>query len=297
MEAMEIVIVMIGIGLYCITFLMPDKKSPSEVLNQKVIEEAVEKKVELEYQEFQVKVEEILDETISYASEKTERLLERLTNEKIQHMDEFSATVLNEIHKNHEETMFLYDMLVQKQKAIKTMTLSSYRMEALAEAAASAEDSESDVTLQVPEFTGETAIDRIGEETEKLQTSLTVKEESKVESIKKLFANTPVNQSEEPLTFLEEENVQEEVTTEVEHEEEMEEVVTPEKTSERGRVQSPQEAAMDSIMEEVKMSKVENYNLKILELYKEGLDETEIAKELGRGVGEVKLVIGLFKEV
>lgn len=38
-----------------------------------------------------------------------------------------------------------------------------------------------------------------------------------------------------------------------------------------------------------------NHNEKILELYKEGQSFVEIAKALGLGLGEVKLVIGLFK--
>jgi len=39
-----------------------------------------------------------------------------------------------------------------------------------------------------------------------------------------------------------------------------------------------------------------NHNQMILEKYREGKSAVEIAKELGLGVGEVKLVIGLFRE-
>ena len=39
-----------------------------------------------------------------------------------------------------------------------------------------------------------------------------------------------------------------------------------------------------------------NHNQKILDMYREGKGAVEIAKELGLGVGEVKLVIGLFRE-
>ncbi len=39
----------------------------------------------------------------------------------------------------------------------------------------------------------------------------------------------------------------------------------------------------------------ENFNQKILRMHKEGMSETEIAKQLSMGVGEVKLVIGLFE--
>ena len=39
-----------------------------------------------------------------------------------------------------------------------------------------------------------------------------------------------------------------------------------------------------------------NHNELILERYREGRTAIEIARELGLGVGEVKLVIGLFRE-
>ncbi|MFI3200173.1 MAG: DUF6115 domain-containing protein [Eubacteriales bacterium] len=325
MEIMEIVIVIVGIGLYGITFLIPEKKNPTDALNQKLIEDAVEKKVEQEYQAFRGRVEEIIDETMSYASEKTERLMERLSNEKIQHVDEFSTTVLKEIHKNHEETMFLYDMLVQKQKSIKTMTLSSYRMEALAEAAAVAEDSESGTLPPVPEFKGQTAIDRIGvggvsqvkppvpsKPVVEQPKSPVVQEKKvennvdrnleKVESTTEQVTSTPAKKLLDsfmpPNVTKENEDTLEVPEASIDEKKPSNEVEEPnnEPTDER-KQPSSQEAEMDSRMEAFKTGKSENYNLRILELYKEGLDEREIAKELGRGVGEVKLVIGLFKEV
>ena len=37
-----------------------------------------------------------------------------------------------------------------------------------------------------------------------------------------------------------------------------------------------------------------NRNDEIIKLYNEGLSEIEIAKQMGKGLGEVKLVLGLF---
>ena len=51
------------------------------------------------------------------------------------------------------------------------------------------------------------------------------------------------------------------------------------------------------IMKQKAVAKVaNNSNQTILELYKQGKDKVQIARELGMGVGEVELVIGLFKE-
>ena len=40
----------------------------------------------------------------------------------------------------------------------------------------------------------------------------------------------------------------------------------------------------------------QNGNMEILTLHDEGLSEVEIAKKLGRGLGEVKFVLGLYQE-
>ena len=51
----------------------------------------------------------------------------------------------------------------------------------------------------------------------------------------------------------------------------------------------------EEILEEQEEELV-NHNELILERYREGRTAIEIARELGLGVGEVKLVIGLFRE-
>ena len=64
-------------------------------------------------------VADAVDETVHYSMEKTERGLERLTNEKMTAVSEYAQTVLEDIHKNHEEVMFLYDMLNNKHENLK----------------------------------------------------------------------------------------------------------------------------------------------------------------------------------
>lgn len=54
------------------------------------------------------------------------------------------------------------------------------------------------------------------------------------------------------------------------------------------------EAAVE--VQETDDRKENNHNSDILNLHNQGMTDIEIAKELGLGLGEVKLVIGLFKE-
>ena len=53
----------------------------------------------------------VFDEQLEGLTEKTEIQLDKMSNEKIMEMNEYSETILGEINRNHNEVMFLYDML------------------------------------------------------------------------------------------------------------------------------------------------------------------------------------------
>ena len=55
------------------------------------------------------------------------------------------------------------------------------------------------------------------------------------------------------------------------------------------------EALAEKFSEETPKNR-QNDNMEILTLHDEGLSEVEIAKKLGRGLGEVKFVLGLYQE-
>ena len=60
----------------------------------------------------------VFDEQMENLSEQTEIKLDKLSNEKIMEMNDYSETILGEINRNHNEVMFLYDMLNEKKKEI-----------------------------------------------------------------------------------------------------------------------------------------------------------------------------------
>ena len=59
-------------------------------------------------------------------------------------------------------------------------------------------------------------------------------------------------------------------------------------------VETEEEAATGEMEEQPEQT---NHNEKILALYSQGKSYVEIAKELGLGQGEVRLVVGLYKGV
>lgn len=125
MEIMEIILLAAGSVIFVLSFLIPDKNTASGGKdgvpeNAKLLaQEEIRGLVSQELDSIKEHVDDVVEEAVGYAIEKTERSLERLSNEKIMAVSEYSDTVLSEIHKNHEEAMFLYDMLNNKHTNLK----------------------------------------------------------------------------------------------------------------------------------------------------------------------------------
>ena len=114
MGAIEIILILLGIVVFIVSFLLPAGKTDSAAGAATVSEEDIHNMLEKEVTGVRSQISEIADETITYSMEKTERSMERLTNEKMMAINEYSDTVLSEINKNHKEVVFLYDMLNDK---------------------------------------------------------------------------------------------------------------------------------------------------------------------------------------
>lgn len=114
MDIMEIVLLIAGGIVFILSFLVPMKKEEDMEETRGLAKEEIKALVSEELEAVRGHVDDVVEEAVTYSIEKTERSLERLSNEKIMAVNEYSDTVLAEIHKNHEEVMFLYDMLNDK---------------------------------------------------------------------------------------------------------------------------------------------------------------------------------------
>ena len=231
MGILEIVLLIAGVIIFTGSFFLPLGGEKNTGIDQKAAKEEIHSLVEEEMNTVRSKMQDKMEETSGDAIEKAERSLERLTNEKIMAVNEYSDTVLQEIHKNHEEAMFLYDMLNSKHANIKD-TVS--KMDKAVKAA-------ENKTLE-----NKTAENKAAEKTATDKTAGTVAEEKAADA----------SQTE---TLIQPEN-------------------------------SPEIGFMGETVQEG-----QNNNEKILEMHRQGKSTVAIAKELGLGVGEVKLVIDLYK--
>lgn len=232
MGILEIVLLIAGVIIFTGSFFLPLGGEKNTGIDQKAAKEEIHGLVEEEMNNVRSKMQDKMEETSEDAIEKAERALERLTNEKIMAVNEYSDTVLQEIHKNHEEAMFLYDMLNSKHANIKD-TVS--KMDKAVKAA-------ENKTLENKTVENKAAAEKTATD----KTAGTVAEEKTADA----------SQTE---TLIQPEN-------------------------------SPEIGFMGETMQEG-----QNNNEKILEMHKQGKSTVAIAKELGLGVGEVKLVIDLYK--
>lgn len=237
MGILEIVLLIAGVIIFTGSFFLPLGGEKNTGIDQKSAKEEIHGLVEEEMNNVRSKMQDKMEETSEDAIEKAERALERLTNEKIMAVNEYSDTVLQEIHKNHEEAMFLYDMLNSKHANIKD-TVS--KMDKAVKAA-------ENKTLENKTAENKAAADKTAtDKTATDKTAGTVAEEKAADA----------SQTE---TLIQPEN-------------------------------SPEIGFMGETVQEG-----QNNNEKILEMHKQGKSAVAIAKELGLGVGEVKLVIDLYK--
>ena len=118
MSVIEIVLIIIGAGIFLLGYLLPAGKRDVDEEVQLISEAEIRKLVDSETERVRDRVSDIVDETIGYSIEKTERAMERVANEKIMAVNEYSDTVLEEINKNHKEVTFLYDMLNDKHETL-----------------------------------------------------------------------------------------------------------------------------------------------------------------------------------
>ena len=371
MGATEIVLIVIGALIFLLGYLMPARKKDIDEEVQLISEDEIRKLVSIETEHVKDQIEDIVDETINYSIEKAERSMERVANEKIMAINEYSDTVLEEINKNHKEVVFLYDMLNDKHDNL---------MSTINEATAAADEIKQ--TVKDAELTAIEAADKIdavlqaaddAADMVKDAEDAAVQAKDVIRSVMRTVEDEPVlaaaseiigegtyaddyadvwggdqDGPDERLTLEETNEIQEteEISGTLANDEnvedftpiiprrveiihrpdgdyvsdELEDISTSEAFASMGffapranesegfdkrtrtrrssrRERAQENAASMDIQFAQEKNNGRNSNERILELHKAGKSNMAIAKELGLGLGEVKLVIDLFEGV
>lgn len=121
----DIILVVVGLIIIVISFVISEndkddeKEIPVPVITKELLESSIDDLNEVIIKKFDRKFEERWEETIADADDQ----MGQISNEKIMAVHDFSAEVLEKINQNHEDVIFLYKMLNDKEEELKQMAL------------------------------------------------------------------------------------------------------------------------------------------------------------------------------
>lgn len=146
MNVAEIILLLLGFASISISFFMGNKEQP-ETEKATPGEEETSKSVWTRKEEeiVQERIRSILNKEKEEILAETAEALSRRSNEKIMEFDEFSRQLLEKINHNHEEVVFMYNMLSEKEKEWKEEAARPVKKEPLPEKIAEAAAEEEDV--------------------------------------------------------------------------------------------------------------------------------------------------------
>lgn len=293
MGLMGIVLIIIGAVVLVLSYTLPmkEKEKKAEPM-PKVDEELIKELIEKEIKDEKNRINDVLDETITYSMEKTERAMERLTNEKMMAVNEYSDQVLEAINKNHQEVIFLYDMLNDKhENLVSTVSEASKKAQEIKQTVQDAEITVKEAVVTETEKKEEKPAGKKAdsEETEE-KGQADLRNPDKTETSKEGSEKTEAETKTEFVPISPE--VVRVVDGMIVEETETAFGSTPGERA--GDGMAPDAAASSEGTEDAESR--HNNNEIILRLHKLGKSQTAIARELGLGVGEVKLVIDLFEK-
>lgn len=272
MIALEIIMVIIGIGAVIASFRLSDDSKESLEQSQNIDSEEIDRRIKQA-------VKKTEDDILNRAEEK----FSQISNDKIMGFSEYSNDVFEKIEKNHEETVFLYNMLTEKEKEIQKLvhSVDSTNADLRDEAAKTYQKVKkqlSDVDSALKQIEVESVKgapkdveqdDGITRETEDAEYSFDEKNNLNSDDLMQDIRNNVVLDEEEARAIAE--------------------ITDSDKTYITQNVGVFDEENINNSQD-----RMMNSNSDIIALYKKGRSILEISKMLSIGQGEVKLVIDLY---
>jgi hypothetical protein len=120
MQPFDIFLVVIGFIIIALSYFISEKignKAGKNNTNQQVQDIWTEK----DEKNVREHTEVLLEQTINESVIKADDELSKISNEKIMSVSEYSDQILEKINQNHQEVVFLYNMLNEKESEIKKL--------------------------------------------------------------------------------------------------------------------------------------------------------------------------------
>ena len=122
MSTLQICLFITGLIFFIGSFFITEKLSSSDTeMISRLSEKEVKSLVEKELSKASEQMESLLNEKKEEAVERIEIQTDKDTNEKIMSIGEYSDTILKAMNDSHDEIMFIYQILNEKQENITNM--------------------------------------------------------------------------------------------------------------------------------------------------------------------------------
>ena len=329
MTTLEITLILVGIVFLIGSFMVKDKLSKND-LDKIADMSAEELKVitEKEVKNAESAIDGMLNEHIASKTDETKRDLEKETNSKIMAINEYSDTVLDSINKSHNEIMFLYSMLNDKHEELTRLSGNIEKITAQAKKTfepvdASKINNLSNKTVSSAKLVGHAAPvpnRQAVTESRGIASSDTVTGTKNTASVKtqNVSAQNMMSQNVSTQNIMSQNTVvrnnaasntavlnaavpnmaAQNTVTQNAAASNMSTRNMPAQNMTASNAAMPSQNLSNTDVQSSRVYDISeiNHNPQILRLYKSGKDIVEIAKELGLGKGEVKLVIDLYNE-
>lgn len=263
MTGVEIILLLIGCVFMVGSFFVTEKLSPSELSKvAELSEEELGKIIDRGLTNAVSRIDDSIGERLENSMENVDRGLEKETNEKIMAISEYSDTVLEAINKSHNEIMFLYSMLNDKHEELTGMVSDVQRL------SADVRNMQESMANQRVPVRPQPTVDR--------SRTVTRPEQARTRTEHRTAAAATAAGA----------------TTETG-------AATTSSGSKVSAASIPSAASVNAVPKadaaRQESGSNPNHKKEILALHKQGLNEIEIAKRLKMGIGEVRLMIGLYK--
>lgn len=273
----DIIMIILGLLFIFASYFISEKigeKSKKESNENAIGEELGELKLQ-ELDSIKEQIAEILEDKKVNKIIETEEELSHISNEKIMAYDEFSKQVIEKIEANHKEVVFLYDMLNGKEEEIKKIIQETDQSKvAIEELLLRMHQEEEQIQEKVEE------LENSAKKYMEIKESIPVLVEKTVEVSKEAIEKEGIEKEDIIIENIENNLDKQEFLSDVKEVDEM--------------IEAMSEEEKDMLLGEVEAEQ-ENSRQKILDMYAQGKSIVDISRELGKGQGEVKLVIDLFQ--
>lgn len=291
MTGIQIFLIFVGILAIVCSFVFAEKlESKDNSINKKVLNQDIEKLTkDIVNEQVNKEVDRIIDDKI----EVTEVEIEKISNEKILAMGDYYETVIGEISKSHDEVMFLYGMLNDKEKDIKNTVRDIENVKKsivhISEMAKENMVSENHAKDESHNYSYDDISDNNAENSYIVSDDDT---DYSINSVNTENSDISVN-SDNSSNDNTDKDKNDKITDSNEESADLQKNTEPTESGKTAESERYRKKGVALSHEEAR--KKTNNNQMILELYNEGKTNIEIAKQLKLGVGEVRLIIDLYK--